>query len=164
MKLVSMLAFVLARINVAGKSHTEILDEIRAYALFLKQVLTLGMFVPCDEKGNVLKKPQFMDFFWGGEYEPHEEKYKICERYQQALDRVLFKGFVIKKYDPEAVRFDNLNHDAILYNPESGTYVACRKKGKWTINKPSNRVLTVNDIVSSKIELTEAAEKQIGLK
>ena len=42
MKLISMTDFVLYK----KESHTQIMK----YAKFLKQPLTLGMFVPCDEE------------------------------------------------------------------------------------------------------------------
>ena len=54
-KLISMTDFVL-------KTHDEISDSIDSesmmfnYANFLKRPLTLGMFVPCDEDGNVLQE------------------------------------------------------------------------------------------------------------
>lgn len=56
---------------------------VSKYAKFLKQPLTLEKFVPCDDEGNVLEEP---DIQIGG-----VEKYS--GKYQQAKERVLFKGF-----------------------------------------------------------------------
>lgn len=47
------------------------------YANFLKQPLTLGMFVPCDEDGNLLVS--------------------FDDRYEESKERVLFEGFEIPK-------------------------------------------------------------------
>lgn len=33
-------------------------SKVNTYASFLKQPLKLGMFVPCDEDGNVLEEPK----------------------------------------------------------------------------------------------------------
>ena len=54
-------------------------DSIVKYAHFLKQPLTLGMFVPCDLYGNVLE-----------EKKPFQDKYY---EYQEAIERCLFEGF-----------------------------------------------------------------------
>jgi len=67
---------------------------------FLEQPLTLGMFVPCDLEGNVLEKPKMWDAFW--EFKPEEGIYtaneaRECEKYESALDRVIFEGFEVDK-------------------------------------------------------------------
>ena len=70
-KLIPMLEFVLEM----GLSEPEIddyandwsdfslmkLDRINNYAKFLNQPLKLEMFVPCDDKGNVLDEPLIYD-------------------------------------------------------------------------------------------------------
>ena len=66
MKLISMTDFVLGieqnsytkteKYNIIEwQSKCESFDKIIKYANFLKQPLKLGMFVPCDENGNVLE-------------------------------------------------------------------------------------------------------------
>lgn len=55
------------------------------YAKFLKQPLTLGMFVPCDEEGNVLEYP--ID---GMKIGKHSASYDVCKK---AEEKVLFEGF-----------------------------------------------------------------------
>lgn len=59
------------------------LNGIYRYASFLSKPLTLGMFVPCDEDGNVLEEP--IETIGGVEL--------YNEQYQQAKKRVLFEGF-----------------------------------------------------------------------
>lgn len=73
-KLISMTYFVL---------ECDTLEKAQNYAKFLKQPLTLGMFVPCSEDGDVLIE-------------------SFSEKYKEAKERVLFKGrFIenlVKKY------------------------------------------------------------------
>ena len=72
MKLISMTDFVLEFENnfprQFGEAYSEYneskseylnmkLKSYENYAQFLKQPLTLGMFVPCDEDGSGLQKP-----------------------------------------------------------------------------------------------------------
>ena len=57
-KLISMVEFVKEidhRVNTGELKEWKFVDCIRRYANFLNQPLTLGMFVPCDEDGNVLE-------------------------------------------------------------------------------------------------------------
>ena len=61
-------------------------DVVYKYAKFLGQKLTLGMFIPCDEGGNVLKN----ELEEGMTFNEIEEASK---KYQQALSRVIFEGF-----------------------------------------------------------------------
>ena len=69
---------------------TDFTGDIFNYARLLKQPLTLGMFVPCDSEGNVLK----FDY-------PHKKAFddiaqiEFQKQYQQALDRVVFEGFYV---------------------------------------------------------------------
>ena len=83
-------------INVCDESElytADIVHKLYKYANFLEQILTLGMFVPCDLDGNVLEKPLHYDE-WISEYKKgfiHEYDSKVMLEYQQAQGRVLFK-------------------------------------------------------------------------
>ena len=55
--------------------------KIHNYANFLKKPLELGMFVPCDENGDILRD----GVNWNKNF------------YQRAKERVLFEGFELKK-------------------------------------------------------------------
>ena len=86
-KLISMTDFVLL-----DKHAGSPINMNKQYAHFLKQPLKLGMFVPCDEKGNILEDPGLIP------------SYKL-EIYRKAKDRVLFEGvgedyvyFIVKNY------------------------------------------------------------------
>jgi hypothetical protein len=59
------------------------------YSKFLKQPLTIGMFIPCDEYGNVLEEKSI--------FNTTDEDYifdsESFDKYKQAKERVLFDGF-----------------------------------------------------------------------
>ena len=85
MKLLSMIDFVLENAKQPYVEGTKYKDLVN-YAKFLKQPLNLGMFVPCDEDGNILEKPS-------------AESYIILETceyskewidYKKAKEKVLF--------------------------------------------------------------------------
>lgn len=61
--------------------HTAI-RYVDGYTNFITQPLTKGMFLPCDEEGNVLE-------FKISQY-PNIENYEKYKIYKQALERVLF--------------------------------------------------------------------------
>jgi len=68
------------------------------YANFLKQPLTLGMFVPCDEYGNVIIEPNKPELS-GKKFKYHAGEWTYNEwqeQYQQAKEIVLFEGFEFK--------------------------------------------------------------------
>lgn len=67
-KLIEMTDYVLEQWNRAGIEELQKYYNIAKYAYFLKQPLTLGDFIPCDENGNVLEEPkEYYDWYkWGG--------------------------------------------------------------------------------------------------
>ena len=98
MKLISMIDFVSIFYNDLKSEHKvnwsfdQICNKIFNYANFLKQPLNLGMFVPCDEDGDVLEKPEdYENRLPNMMTEYNDEVY----RYKQAKEKVLFKGFKI---------------------------------------------------------------------
>lgn len=69
------------------------------FAKFLNQPLTLSMFVPCDEDGNVLEEPtaKLMNELGGG-FSTNEEQNQLddfIQEYQAAKERVIFEGFEV---------------------------------------------------------------------
>tara|TARA_B100001765_G_C19461716_1_gene319567 strand:- start:27 stop:527 length:501 start_codon:yes stop_codon:yes gene_type:complete len=110
-----------------GMCEAGALESIAGYNNFLKQPLTLGMFVPCDDEGNVLDdsfsgEPVLADYKIerfntetgatyddGYDYQEFELHNKYYEIYQQAEEKVLFKGFYIhhgELYYPNQVHFE----------------------------------------------------------
>lgn len=115
MKLISMQDFVLEQNNEAY-SKDQFIERVEAYANFLKEPLKLEMFIPCDEYGNILEKPELID-----------ERYNLkLLDYEQALEKVLFKGFYVKMYDePQdgilgVIKDDNSQFKGIWYEEEEG--------------------------------------------
>lgn len=108
---------------------------------FLKQPLELWMFVPC----------KLVDGVWAVLEEPDADYYmKVTEKdlkeYQEAKDRVLFKGFEID-YD----RIVKNNEIRIQFNDYS-TY----------LNNSKTVISTIEHLVKHNLELTPTALKQIG--
>lgn len=101
MKLTDMVTFVLEQFDLlyAAKINQDTyVSRTKKYADFFKQPNELGFFVPCDLDGNVLSKPKCFDSnLWS---EPSHEGFEDCIAYQEALDKVLFEGFIIEdEYD-----------------------------------------------------------------
>ena len=116
----------------------ETYDLFFKYCDFLKQPLQLGFFVPCDENGNVLKPC--------GCISDDGCCKKECD-YQKAKEKVLIEGFNVNKFgfkDKYYVKLGD-NKDSIYTFPNVKNY-------------------TIEDLAHLKIELTENAIKQIGLK
>ena len=86
MKLISMKDYVIEFSNVLNSA------ELRKYAEFLDQPLTLGMFVTCGGDGYVLEEPNEKDEQFYGAYGISNLN-KAKNKYQAAKDRVLFEGF-----------------------------------------------------------------------
>ena len=90
-------------------------DKVNNYANFLKQPLTLSMFVPCDDDGNVLSNPKDSTL----QYQ------KRIDKYQQAKERVVFEGFE-DRYSESGYQVSNENILIVFY--DAGyivTYKAC---------------------------------------
>ena len=88
MRLIPMTDFVISQFE---NETDPILSEKKMfdYANFLKQTLNLGMFVPCDLKGNFLEIPTYNSNL--------KELEEAHFRYQQAKERVIFDGFEYDK-------------------------------------------------------------------
>jgi hypothetical protein len=87
-KLISMTDFVLSGKWDKASSEPyskENLDRITKYANFLKRPLELGMFIPCDEDGNLLEEPYNMD------YPSLASRQRAVTQYQKAKDLCLFE-------------------------------------------------------------------------
>lgn len=71
------------------------------YARFLKQPLTLSMFVPSDDNGDPIERPDLEDYIFeehpelpGNPKEYDDDAFqKDYDVYEQARERVLFEGF-----------------------------------------------------------------------
>jgi len=93
-----MIEYVLDSKNHLSSDSSQIqvrLNKILYYAEFLKQPLTLGMFVPCDLESNVLEEPNSNDDYYKDANGISENYFIDFKEYQKAKERVLFKGFKV---------------------------------------------------------------------
>ena len=157
MKLISMTDFVLQIVQtpnvneaICWEQTENRLQKIYHYGLFLKQSLTLGMFVPCDENNRILIEPdEYQDFLKIGQQGIMRWGYNIynqCLDFHKAKERVLFKGF---EWDYENNCFE---------------YALC-DSGKWFLGAEDleNETIETFGGIENQIELSENAIKQIGL-
>lgn len=101
-KLIPMTTFVIEYYSNEGYADLQTLNLMNNYARFLKQPLTLGMFVPIDAEGKVLKEPKNYKSWKSLEHnnrKDHDsspntsfEEYRI---YQKAEENCLFEGFEV---------------------------------------------------------------------
>ena len=119
-------------------------EEIRTnYDSFLKQSLNLGMFVPCDEDGNVLEEPSNYQLYELG-VAPNDEQIKECGAYEKAKEKFLFEGI---EFRTNGVNFLIINEDTFAFHDFNIKF----------------KNLTVEFLVQYNLQLTESAIKQIGL-
>lgn len=151
-KLVSMVDFVLeqekklidAPINEAGvKQLKKYITSTSNYANFLKQPLTLGMFIACDLEGNVLEKPNRDSFHNSDKGDYLFRLY--TNQFQQAKERVLFEGFRIVKKSP--------HYDWHITNKDGNVFIYLKGLEE----------MTIQSLVKRKPTLTPTACKQIGI-
>ncbi|MGU3377679.1 hypothetical protein [Chryseobacterium sp. M5A1_1a] len=123
-------------------------QRVISYCRFLQQPITLGMFVPVDEQGNVLEEPNQEKYGWYSAksfdeeslwvYQDGETKYnEALEQWDKCGEKVLFKGFykefnAVRSPDGGYLHFESLN-------------------GK-----------IIETIIGADLELTTSALKQIG--
>lgn len=157
MKLISMTDFVLGTEGIFDKYEPLCLGEdvknryksITNYAKFLKQPLTLGMFIPCDEDGKPLERPFNPRYLEPQEDLSQEDADFIYEKwgeYQKAKEKVLFEGI-----------------NAIKATRRGGYHVV--RVNDHTIWLSWNKSKNIEDLLKHDIDLTLTpnAIKQIGL-
>ena len=74
-----------AKITSSNEKPYDFYLNVTKYANFLKQPLTLSMFIPTDSEGNVLEEP-VIDTEYLSSFEPYER-----DLYKEAQEKVLFK-------------------------------------------------------------------------
>ena len=146
MKLISMTEFVLEQREKRNKDNIRFLD-CEKYANFLNQPLTLGMFIPCDEDGNVLKEPK-------NNGNQSTEFFSVAfDKYQQAKDKVLFERFFDTINAPQYSHYISDGMQSVFYMSKNGsTYknILGMKKIEDLTNK-TPIILTPNAIKKLKL-------------
>lgn len=110
------------------------------YAEFIRHLLTLGMFIPVDEEGNVLEEPSDYDYYVSDNEQYFNGDVDECKKYVEAKEKVLFKGF---QWDGSYA----VNKEKLL----------CVNEEICLLNE------NIESYVSAGLELTTSALKQIGL-
>ena len=110
---------------------------------FLKQPLTLGMFIPCKD-GKPLEKPNRTDFrYW--DYQNDTDK--LEEAYQESEKLVIFKGFSHSGFHSEQNTYilSNSNIDLMMYKNKGVLYVK-----EWNLSGIENPVLlTISELAEA---------------
>lgn len=133
-----------------------VLSRIEKYAKFLKQPLKLGMFIPCDEDGNVLEEPRTCcsSRECGCMGMPYNyDSQEGIDKYFEAKKRVLFEGF---HYNPGKV----LRECPSISNGLIHVFWFDNITQLWS---KSNNVNTVEDLTKYNLTLTPTSIKQLGL-
>lgn len=96
-KLIPMTTFVIEYYSNEGYADLQILHLMNNYANFLKTPLTLGMFVPVDPQGNVLKEPKNYAAWKSLEHNDGNRTdiagFEEYAQYQSAESYCMFEGF-----------------------------------------------------------------------
>jgi hypothetical protein len=103
MKLIKMTDYISQKRDImdremSNQDRLTILESILHYSNFLKTPLNLGMFIPCDEKFNILKKPNHYRRYVSNDYltespKMSEKWVEKCKEYKKAESNILFKDF-----------------------------------------------------------------------
>lgn len=125
-------------------------EKILKYAKFLKQPLTLGMFVPCDEMTEVMNYEEIKQSVIEGT--------DSWDAYEKAKEKVLFEGFNILSNEDDIIELE-CNDIFINYNKEEDLFFLDSWNGDALIMNIECLVNLINHTASS-IELTENALKQ----
>ena len=146
MKLISMTDFVLGQSKLKFTNSGR-WDEARwynslKYANFLKQPLTLGMFVPCDENGNILEEPLPIHTY-RLEVEDYEYDDNEVLQYQQAQSKVIFDGFeCVEMFKRDKV---------ITFKGVINVFYWRYEHQSWKISKG---IKTIEDLIRYNLDLT----------
>ncbi|QQV01944.1 MULTISPECIES: hypothetical protein [Chryseobacterium] len=159
-RLIPMTDFVIEYYSNEGYADLHTLSLMNNYAKFLRMPLRLDMFVPVDEKGNVLKEPKNYQIW---KSLPHNQEITTDENsgnkisdekrfFQRAEAKILFEGFDFAYNGFSVARL------TVSYNSSI----------ELSFNKNEQTFQGFADVESlvslEDIYLTEVARKLIGLK
>ena len=137
----------------SGENWRDFLEKYaritKSYADFLKQPLKLEMFIPCYYRNG---------FPIAYTKDTLVNSMELLNEFEEAKERVLFKGFVFEESQKEALK-NNTQLSVSIYT-ENSFYITHRLNGKW---HTWFGLKTVEDLIKCKIELSKTAIKQIGL-
>lgn len=155
-KLISMTEFVKKEYDKipeipTQKEAVKFAITVNNYAKFLSQPLTLSVFVPCDDEGNVLEEPAWWFRYCNGASPfMNMDEIRPCQQYSEALQKRLFTGFYIRNTE-----IDNDSITKVVTNEKE--YPFHFTEGEWQIGI-GNKI--VEDLQKG-LKLSETALKQI---
>lgn len=149
MKLQSMTDYVLEQRNNKDTDNIRRFWACERYAHFLKQPLTLGMFIPTDENGNVFEED-------GTDGDGYVLDKIMHDEFQQAKDRVIFEGF------SERI-FETIKDNRIQYIGCDKFEYCYRDVGSNIWIASNNKLKTIEDLVKYNLTIRETAVKKYGL-
>lgn len=156
-KLISAKEYIILVWEMAGLTYIQKLHLLVAYANFLSQPLTLGMFVPCKLVGGVwvvLEDPvNYSAFEVGMSRKDFNFCFPDCQEYQEAKDRVLFEGF-------EKIITNNSGSFEIMRDGFQVYYY--KSIPDYCLWLGSQKEKLVEDLVKHNLELTQTAQKQLS--
>jgi hypothetical protein len=168
MKLISMTDFVLKKgktsvlpfsVKETFENGAKVMNEIFRYADLLKKDIKKGMFVPCDEFDNILEEPLQEHYTDCTEEQNAKDWLYNLEKYNQAKERVLFKGFKVVYFSKKSgsVYSGSISDSSGIIH----LFWLDKIDQFWYLAHDLN---TVEDLtVLNYLELTETALKEIGL-
>lgn len=155
-KLIPMTTFVMEYYSHEGYADLQILNLMNNYANFLKKSLTLGMFVPVDPQGNILKEPKNYASWISLEHNNGKRSdivgFEEYTEYQKAELQCMFEGFQVDYNGYSKVRI------TASYDPS--IELSFNKNDLLPAGFQDVESLTVFD----DIYLTSSALKAIGVK
>lgn len=137
-RLIGMTDYVLEQ-DKTSNSMGESFFKCRNYANFLKQLLTIGMFIPTDENCNVLEEPNL-------DFDGTNQLY--YEQYQQAKSKVIFEGF-------EWNTAEFCDEPMIELVDKKGNYLLYDCDDKNFQNAGDEFILTIEDLIPYNLTLTD---------
>lgn len=155
-----MTDFVLSDEVKSTLEYSDAYKLIRNYAKFLKQPLTLGMFVPVDKHGVVLEEPKTCcsGYECGCMGMPYNYSSKEeLDEYLAAENFVLFKNATIVKASQNTFNIYIKKEISLVYDDNYKSF-----KAAYSIEDLANS-FNKRNLNEFHIELTQSAIKQIGL-
>ena len=166
MKLISMTDFVLKKgetsvlpfsVKETFENGAKVMNEIFRYADLLKKDIKKGMFVPCDEFDNILEEPLQEHYTDCTEEQNAKDWLYNLEKYNQAKERVLFKGFKVVDMDNVVAYSKSIKDGSGLIH----LFWFDKITETWGLSHGVTNIETLT--IFNSIELTETALKEIGL-
>ena len=137
-------------INILNEDDDVFRRKVNYTIRFGKQPIKLGQFIPCDLEGNVLEEPEDWDAYLSHDDSTFRDTkgwIKEIQQYQEAQERVIFKGFEVESF------IDKVNP---CYNLSNGTERITMHLGLYNFNK-GNFVKTLENLTHLNLELTDNA-------